>query len=220
MPALRVPLRRRQPSPCLTVLEVRFCVTCFESYCSPCADDVGAWLRIGFDTKLGTFQSTGMFLNRILDKELVSLKIDETHACSRCSYKCTSLFAAVCGLVLFPVGFVLDRAFSRLCSCQRDASGPFGGQFESARSARARGLGAESRVPQVCARIWGSSCCCWFLVVFLVVFVLATDSAFVSVAADFVVGLADPDHPVRLYRFDGSAALDAANLRRRSRFGV
>jgi hypothetical protein len=54
-------------------------------------DDVGAWLRIGFDTRLGLFHSTGVFLNRILDKELVSLKIDETHACSRCSYKCMSV---------------------------------------------------------------------------------------------------------------------------------
>jgi hypothetical protein len=59
-------------------------ISCFNLY----IDDIGAWLRIGFDTRLGLFHSTGVFLNRILDKELVSLKIDETHACSRCPYKC------------------------------------------------------------------------------------------------------------------------------------
>jgi hypothetical protein len=54
-------------------------------------DDVGDWLRVAFDTKMGVFQSTGMFLNRILDKELVSLTIKESHECKRCSYKCGML---------------------------------------------------------------------------------------------------------------------------------
>jgi hypothetical protein len=56
------------------------------------AVDIGAWLRIGFDTQLGLFHSTGVLLNRILDKELVSL-------CSRCSYKCTSRLIVLLGWV-------------------------------------------------------------------------------------------------------------------------
>jgi hypothetical protein len=66
------------------------------------SDDVGDWLRVAFETKMGVFQSTGMFLNRILDKELVSLTVKETHECKRCSYKCLLPYPLVsCGIVLF-----------------------------------------------------------------------------------------------------------------------
>jgi hypothetical protein len=52
-------------------------------------DHIGGWLNLSFGIKLGPYDSTGNFLNYILDKELVSLTIHESRACSRCSYKCT-----------------------------------------------------------------------------------------------------------------------------------